>query len=277
MFRTNGAPSTSISRRHLNRFLGARLKNGYYQRAGGAVLAALLGLGALATPAPSHAAAGRTHGVTFKLKANAAKVTAGSKLLLTGEVHQRPRASTVAVQEWTVSSASWVKKDTVDVDAKGAVRYVDRPTKPGKHKYRLVVSVPGARAVVSKSVTVVVWRWIDLTVRGYASRHATVQDAHYVRAEAGPDHGYMTWQLHRRCARVSASFGAVATEKGKALAQLTLDGKVTAEAVVDPGSNFSWGVAGGIPTRTAEIGFHWSKRPTSQAIAKMRARVYCSF
>lgn len=241
------------------------------------VLMIVVALGPPAATASAHAVQPRASATSPTLKAKATEVTAGKALVLRGKVRRQPRDSKVLLQEKVRRSSSWARKVVLTVRDGGSVRYVDRPTTPGVHRYRILVVSPRSRSY-STPVKVTVWRWINLGTRAFASRRATVQDSGLVRAKVGHDRGHMTWNLRRKCTRLHASFGALASSRGKAVAQLTVNGRATAEAKVEPHEYPTWGIAGRRTlTGAHSVGFRWSKRSSSDAVATMRTRIYCRF
>lgn len=268
------------------------MKNAFV-RAGGVVTAFALALAALAVPtarAQQPAVPARVAPVT--LKASAARVDAGERLVLTGTVRNRPVGTTVKLQRLFDGSAVWSTVANVRVGKDGAVRQVERPHRGGVRTYRLVVPKRGSQPrAVSPAVPVTVWKWFDLNARDWSTRSATFQGQNGVRVESGTllerpvilsdlaaPEGYMTWYTDGQCTRAEAFIQATDSGLGLGHVAFTVDGAVVQERDVEGSTGQRLVVRQDI-TGSRGIGFRWSQLDLENGseVTMYDARMYCTF
>ena len=210
--------------------------------------------------------------------------------MLTGVVRNRPVGTQVQVQRLIVGVNVWATIDTVKVGRGGAVRYVDRPSRGGVRKYRLLVPTLGSRPrAVSPAVTVTVWKWQSLNDLDWYQRSATFQGQEGVRVEGGNlvpgeavlgdravTEGFVTWDTRGACTKAEALVQATDSTLGLAQVDFTVDEVVVQERDVEGSTDDRLLVRQDI-TGSEHVGFTWRQLDAERAEVIMRdARIYCT-
>lgn len=260
-----------------------------YVRAGGVVTALVLAIAALTLPT-AQAQPVSTRAAQVTLKASAPRIDSGKRLVLTGVVRNRPVGTKVQVQRLIVGVNVWGTIDTVKVGRDGAVRYVDRPSRGGVRKYRLVVPELGSRPrAVGPTVTVTVWKWQSLNDLDWYDRSATFQGQEGVRVESGNlvlgeailgdravSEGFMTWDTRGTCTKAEALIQATDSTLGVAHVAFTVDDVVVQEGDVEGSADDRLLVRQDI-TSSERVGFTWRQLDAERAEVIMHeARIYCT-